>query len=67
MNLDRLFYPGSIAVVGASNNLGGGKMHSEKVHIPGLDDERYLIIVEKLRNTPAQYPRRIGLPAKKPL
>jgi 16S rRNA (guanine527-N7)-methyltransferase len=47
--------------------LGGGKMHSEKVHIPGLDDERYLIIVEKLRNTPAQYPRRIGLPAKKPL
>ena len=26
MNLDRLFYPGSIAVVGASNNLGGGKM-----------------------------------------
>ena len=47
--------------------LGGGKMHSEKVHIPGLDDERYLIIVEKVRNTPAQYPRRIGLPARKPL
>lgn len=47
--------------------LGGGKMHSERVHIPGLDDERYLIIIEKVRNTPAQYPRRIGLPAKKPL
>jgi len=47
--------------------LGGGKMHSERVHIPGLDDERYLIIVEKIRNTPEQYPRRIGLPARKPL
>ena len=26
MNLDQLFYPKSVAVVGASNNLGGGKM-----------------------------------------
>jgi len=26
MNLDSLFYPKSIAVIGASNNLGGGKM-----------------------------------------
>ena len=26
MNLDALFYPQSIAVIGASDNLGGGKM-----------------------------------------
>ena len=26
MSLDALFYPNSIAVVGASSNLGGGKM-----------------------------------------
>lgn len=47
--------------------LGGGNMHSERVYIPGLDDERYLIVVEKVRNTPPQYPRRIGLPARKSL
>ncbi len=26
MNLDLLFYPKSVAVIGASDNLGGGKM-----------------------------------------
>jgi 16S rRNA (guanine527-N7)-methyltransferase len=47
--------------------LGGGKMHIEPVTIPGLDAVRNLGIVEKRRSTPAAYPRRVGLPAKKPL
>jgi len=47
--------------------LGGGKMHIEPVTIPGLDAVRNLVIVEKRRSTPAAYPRRVGLPAKKPL
>jgi 16S rRNA (guanine527-N7)-methyltransferase len=47
--------------------LGGAAMHVQQVTIPGLDAERNLVIVEKVKPTPATYPRRIGLPSKKPL
>jgi len=47
--------------------LGGGKIHVEPVTIPGLDAARNLVIVVKSKPTPAIYPRRVGLPAKKPL
>ncbi len=47
--------------------LGGADMHVQQVTIPGLDAERNLVIVEKVKPTPATYPRRIGLPSKKPL
>ncbi len=47
--------------------LGGGKMQVEPVTIPGLEAERTLVIIEKVKPTPAAYPRRVGLPAKKPL
>lgn len=47
--------------------LGGVDMHVQQVTIPGLDAERNLVIVEKVKPTPATYPRRIGLPSKKPL
>ena len=47
--------------------LGGGEMKIEPVHIPGLDVTRNLVIVEKIKPTPPIYPRRVGLPAKKPL
>ena len=47
--------------------LGGAEMRVEPVMIPGLDAVRNLVIVEKRKATPAAYPRRVGLPAKKPL
>ncbi len=47
--------------------LGGGAMQVEPVTIPGLGAERNLVIIEKVKSTPAMYPRRVGLPAKKPL
>ena len=48
-------------------SLGGGKMKIEPVSIPGLDATRNLVSIEKVKPTPPIYPRRAGLPAKKPL
>jgi hypothetical protein len=28
---------------------------------------RYLVVVEKIDHTPEKYPRRVGVPSKKPL
>ena len=47
--------------------LGGHLRIIRKVEIPGVAEERYLIAVNKIAATPSQYPRRIGIPTKKPL
>jgi len=57
-------------VKSASNALGilGGKIEQVlPVDVPGLDAERHLILIRKRKPTPKQYPRRPGLPAKKPI
>jgi len=51
----------------ASRLLGGGPLRIAPVALPALADGRVLTVVEKLRPTPAAYPRRPGLPAKRPL
>ena len=51
---------------GAVATLGGGPARQVAVHLPGLE-QRQLIVVEKVRPTPPRYPRRPGLPAKRPL
>jgi len=38
-----------------------------ELDVPGLEAERYLIIVEKNNETPKKYPRRAGIPKKRPL
>ena len=38
-----------------------------KLEVPGLEAERYLIIVEKNFKTDRKYPRRAGIPKKRPL
>ena len=38
-----------------------------KVEIPGTDVERNLVVMKKVKTTPAKYPRRAGIPAKRPL
>ena len=46
----------------------GGKLHSHKeTHLPGVPAPHLLIVYEKIRPTPPQYPRRPGVPAKNPL
>jgi 16S rRNA (guanine527-N7)-methyltransferase len=47
--------------------LGGRLRQLVKVELPGVADERYLVIVDKIAATPPGYPRRAGIPAQKPL
>ena len=47
--------------------LGGRVRQLVNVALPGVADERYLVIVDKFAATPSAYPRKPGLPAKKPL
>jgi 16S rRNA (guanine527-N7)-methyltransferase len=47
--------------------LGGRVRQLVPVTLPGVVDERYLVIVNKSAATPPQYPRKPGVPAKKPL
>jgi len=39
----------------------------ERVNIKELGEERYLVVVEKVFPTPDKYPRRSGIPARKPI
>jgi 16S rRNA (guanine527-N7)-methyltransferase len=46
----------------------GGQMRSLlPVTLPGVAEERYLVVVDKVAATPLQYPRKPGFPAKSPL
>jgi 16S rRNA (guanine527-N7)-methyltransferase len=46
----------------------GGRLREVKlVALEGLDDKRCLVIIDKLKSTPLQYPRRSGIPAKRPI
>jgi 16S rRNA (guanine527-N7)-methyltransferase len=46
----------------------GGKLREVKaITLPELDDGRCLVIVDKVSPTPVKYPRRPGIPAKRPL
>jgi 16S rRNA (guanine527-N7)-methyltransferase len=47
--------------------LGGHLRQMIPVTLPGVVEERYLVVVDKVGATPPQYPRREGTPAKKPL
>ena len=47
--------------------LGGRMRQLLPVTLPGVSEERYLVVVDKVAATPPQYPRKPGFPAKKPL
>lgn len=47
--------------------LGGKVQQVMPVTVPGLAAQRHLIVIQKIKATPRQYPRRPGLPAKTPL
>ncbi len=47
--------------------LGGHVLQLIPVEIPSVAEPRYLVVMEKTAATPAQYPRRPGIAAKRPL
>jgi 16S rRNA (guanine527-N7)-methyltransferase len=47
--------------------LGGKLRQLIPVHLPGVADDRYLVVVEKVAATPPKYPRKAGIPMKTPL
>ena len=51
----------------AIRKLGGGKPSLTEVVLPGVEGKRFLVSVPKTAHTPAGYPRRTGLPLKKPI
>lgn len=51
----------------AMNVLGGKLKQLIPVNLPGVVDDRYLILMDKVAATPPKYPRKPGIPAKQPL
>ncbi len=51
----------------AAKILGGGKPSARVVKLPGLDDGRAVVRIDKERPTPDAYPRKSGTPERKPL
>lgn len=57
-------------VKAGANALGilGGKISQIlPIAVPGLEAERHLVVIQKNKVTPLLYPRRPGLPTKKPI
>lgn len=51
----------------AAHLLGGSLRKLHPITLPGVVEERYLVIIDKIAATPDAYPRRVGAPSKKPL
>ena len=51
----------------AMRMLGGRLRQVIQVHLPGIVEERYLVLVDKAAATPPKYPRTSGMPMKHPL
>lgn len=47
--------------------LGGHLNRLVPVLLPGVVEERYLVVVDKVAASPQKYPRRVGVPGKRPL
>jgi len=51
----------------AINLLGGRLREVKRINLEEFTDERQLVIIEKVSPTPQLYPRRPGIPAKRPI
>jgi len=47
--------------------LGGKLDQIKKIELDEFDDARYLVIIDKICSTPEKYPRRPGLPRRRPI
>jgi len=60
--------PAEVEMAGyALDALGGAMRDVVEVAFPGLREPRALVVVAKTAPTPDKYPRRAGMPAKRPL
>ena len=55
------------AAEGAIKFLGGEVRQLIPITLPGVVEERHLVVVDKIATTPPGYPRKAGTPTKKPL
>ncbi len=51
----------------AITTLGGKALLPIEVTLPDNPEPRYLLLIEKTAHTPPNYPRRVGIPSKRPL
>jgi 16S rRNA (guanine527-N7)-methyltransferase len=51
----------------ASKLLGGGEPKVHRFVLPGENEERFVVTIEKVKATPSGYPRRVGLAKARPL
>ena len=47
--------------------LGGGEPVLREIKLPGLEDKRGIIYIQKEKKTPSVYPRKAGTPEKNPI
>jgi len=47
--------------------LGGDISQVQRLTLPGVTEDRFLIRIDKIASTPNKYPRRVGVPTKRPL
>jgi 16S rRNA (guanine(527)-N(7))-methyltransferase RsmG len=50
-----------------AGRLGGGGLEVVGLEVPGADASRWAMIVHKFNETPDRFPRRTGVPARRPL
>ena len=50
-----------------SEKLGGSDFQLKEISVPGLQAKRFILLVEKIRETPPRFPRNTGVPKKRPL
>ena len=55
------------ASANAISILGGGNVKTDEFFLPGTDFKRTFVMIEKIKETPAKYPRKAGTPVKQPL
>ena len=51
----------------AIGELGGGEAKKVSLKLPASEAERTFLIIKKVDSTPAKYPRKPGIPRKKPI
>ncbi len=51
----------------ASHIVGGGQPKLHRFALPGDEEERFVVLVKKVKATPPGYPRRVGLAKSRPL
>jgi 16S rRNA (guanine527-N7)-methyltransferase len=47
--------------------LGGRVDRLIPIELPGVVETRFLVLIDKIAETPEAYPRRVGIPSKRPL